>query len=134
MAFTYNDPVIWAEYAIDTASACRERGIKTVAVTAGYITPDARKRVLRGDGRRQRRPERLYRGVLPEVLAAHLQPVLDTLAGSSTKAEVWFEITNLIIPQANDEPGELRRMCEWIAEEPGSDVPCTSRPSTPTSG
>ncbi len=68
VAFTYNDPVIFAEYAMDTADACRERGIKTVAVTAGYIGAEAAARVLREDGRRQRRPQGLHRRVLREAL------------------------------------------------------------------
>jgi AmmeMemoRadiSam system radical SAM enzyme/AmmeMemoRadiSam system protein B/AmmeMemoRadiSam system protein A len=123
VAFTYNDPVIWAEYAIDTAQACRAVGIKTVAVTAGYITPhsrgafydvmDAANVDLKGF------TEEFYQ----KLTLSHLQPVLDTLVWLKRETEVWFEITNLIIPQANDSRDELARMCDWLYEHLGSDVP-----------
>ena len=123
VAFTYNDPVLWAEYAIDTAKACRERGLKAVAVTAGYITPEARKPCfevmdaanvdLKGF------TEEFYR----QYTLSHLQPVLDTLRWLKHESDVWFEITNLLIPQANDDPGELRRMCDWLLANVGDEVP-----------
>ena len=86
VAFTYNDPVIWAEYAIDTAKACRARGIKTVAVTAGYISPEARGAVLRIDGRGECRPQGLHRGFLSAPhLFAPAAGARYARAGSSTK-------------------------------------------------
>lgn len=123
VAFTYNDPVVWAEYAIATARACRAIGIKTVAVTAGYITPEARGTFfepmdaanvdLKGF------TEEFYRS----ITYSHLQPVLDTLAWLKHETDVWFEITNLIIPRANDARDEIRRMCDWILEHCGDQVP-----------
>ncbi|HEY4760349.1 MAG TPA: AmmeMemoRadiSam system radical SAM enzyme, partial [Thermoguttaceae bacterium] len=123
VAFTYNDPVIWAEYAIDTAKACRRMGVKTVAVTSGYITAEARPAFyefidaanvdLKGF------TEDFYR----QLCAAHLQPVLDTLRWLVHETKVWVEITNLIIPQANDQPDDIKRMCQWILDELGPDVP-----------
>ncbi len=123
VAFTYNDPVLWAEYAIDTARACRERGIKAVAVTAGYITPeacgpffgamDAANVDLKGFS------ETFYQ----RYTLSHFQPVLDTLRWLRNESDVWFEITNLIIPQANDDPGELERMCDWVLANVGNEVP-----------
>ena len=68
VAFTYNDPVIFAEYALDTADACHARGVATVAVTAGYIGAGARRRVLRQDGRGERRPEGVHRRLLRQAL------------------------------------------------------------------
>lgn len=142
VAFTYNDPVIWAEYAIDTARACRARGIKTVAVTAGYITPAAREAFyevmdaanvdLKGF------TEHFYR----HLTLSHLEPVKDTLRWLVHHSPVWTEITNLIIPRANDSPDELKAMCDWILQALGPDVPVhftafhpdfrlTDRPSTP---
>ena len=120
VAFTYNDPIIWAEYAIDTARACRAVGVKTVAVTSGYISRRGPGGVLRGDGRRQRRSEGLYREFYREYCGGRLQPVLDTLRWLVHQAETWVEITNLIIPGANDSPDEIRRMCQWIAERAGA--------------
>jgi pyruvate formate lyase activating enzyme len=123
VAFTYNDPVIWAEYAIDTARECRALGIKTVAVTSGYITTTARADFfelmdaanvdLKGF------TEEFYR----EYCGGRLRPVLDTLRWLAHDSPTWVEITNLIIPQANDSPDEIRRMCDWILEELGPDMP-----------
>jgi pyruvate formate lyase activating enzyme len=123
VAFTYNDPIIWAEYAIDTARVCRSAGVKTVAVTSGYITAAARAAFyqymdaanvdLKGFS------EDFYR----QHCAGRLQPVLDTLRWLARESNVWVEITNLIIPRANDAPDEIKRMCQWIVEELGPDVP-----------
>jgi AmmeMemoRadiSam system radical SAM enzyme/AmmeMemoRadiSam system protein B/AmmeMemoRadiSam system protein A len=123
VAFTYNDPVIWAEYAIDTARACRDVGVKAVAVTAGYITPQARPAFyefmdaanvdLKGF------TERFYR----HLTLSHLEPVKDTLRWLVHESNVWTEITNLIIPRENDSHDELKAMCDWILESLGPDVP-----------
>ncbi|MCS7467900.1 AmmeMemoRadiSam system radical SAM enzyme [Stieleria sp. ICT_E10.1] len=123
VAFTYNDPVIWAEYAIDTAHACHERGLKTIAVTAGFLCPEPRKAFfdvmdatnvdLKGF------TEHFYR----HQTLSHLQPVLETLKWIKHESSVWLEITNLVIPGANDDPGEIRQMCQWIRDELGQEVP-----------
>ncbi len=124
VAFTYNDPVIFMEYAIDIADACHEAGIKAVAVTAGemclggpaeefYGHMDAANVDLKAF------TESFYRN----VCGAHLQPVLDLLVYLKHETEVWFEITNLMIPGENDDPAETRAMCEWIVERLGPDVP-----------
>ncbi|MCE5268387.1 MAG: AmmeMemoRadiSam system radical SAM enzyme [Planctomycetaceae bacterium] len=123
VAFTYNDPIIWAEYAIDTAKACHTLGVKTVAVTSGYITETARAAFyepmdaanvdLKGF------TDQFYR----EYCAGRLQPVLDTLHWLVHESQTWVEITNLVIPGANDSPDDIRRMCQWIATELGPDVP-----------
>jgi AmmeMemoRadiSam system radical SAM enzyme len=123
VAFTYNDPIIWAEYAIDTAKACQAVGVKTVAVTSGYITETARAAFyepmdaanvdLKGF------TDEFYR----EYCGGRLQPVLDTLRWLAHDSKTWVEITNLIIPQANDSPDDIKRMCEWIRTELGPDVP-----------
>jgi len=123
IAFTYNDPVIFAEYAIDTAIECHKLGVKTIAVTAGYITPQARGEFyahmdaanvdLKGFS------EDFYR----KIILGHLQPVLDTLVYLKKETKVWFEITNLIIPGLNDKKSEIEDMCQWIADYLGVDVP-----------
>ena len=123
VAYTYNDPVIWAEYAIDTALACKELGIKSVAVTAGYITPEARGPFYQfmdaaNVDLKAFTEEFYYRTTL-----SHLQPVLDTLRWLKHETNVWFEITNLVIPQANDELEEFRQMSDWILEAVGDEVP-----------
>jgi AmmeMemoRadiSam system radical SAM enzyme len=123
VAFTYNDPIIWAEYAIDTAHACHKAGIQTVAVTSGYISESARETFfdvmdaanvdLKGFS------EEFYR----DYCSGHLSPVLDTLRWLAQRGRTWLEITTLLIPRANDSPDELTRMCEWIVAELGPDVP-----------
>jgi AmmeMemoRadiSam system radical SAM enzyme/AmmeMemoRadiSam system protein B/AmmeMemoRadiSam system protein A len=123
VAYTYNDPVIWAEYAIDTARACKELGIKSVAVTAGYITPQARGAFYQfmdaaNVDLKAFTEEFYYRTTL-----SHLQPVLDTLRWLKHETNVWFEITNLVIPQANDNLDEFRQMSDWILEAVGDEVP-----------
>lgn len=123
VAFTYNDPVIWAEYAIDTALACHERGIKTVAVTAGYISPDARGEFFEVMDAANVDLKAFTEDFYQKITYSHLQPVLDTLIYLKRETNVWFEITNLIIPNANDNPGELRKMCDWILDSIGDEVP-----------
>jgi pyruvate formate lyase activating enzyme len=142
VAFTYNDPVIFMEYAIDVAKACREAGIKTVAVTAGYICEEPRKEFYRfmdaANVDLKAFTERFYN----DICAAHLQDVLDTLVYIKHETDVWFEITNLIIPGENDSSDEIDAMTRWIVENLGPDVPLhfsafhpdykmTDRPPTP---
>jgi len=123
VAFTYNDPIIFAEYAIDTARACHEVGVKTVAVTSGYITPQARpafyEHIDAANVDLKGFSEEFYR----KWTGGHLEPVLDTLRWLARETDVWLEVTNLVIPQMNDSPDELERMCRWIHDELGPDVP-----------
>ncbi|MBM4094232.1 MAG: AmmeMemoRadiSam system radical SAM enzyme, partial [Planctomycetes bacterium] len=123
VAFTYNDPVVWAEYAIDTARACRRRGIKTVAVTAGYIAPAARAAFFELMDAANVDLKAFSEDFYAHLAYGHLQPVLDTLAWLKSDTDVWFEITNLIIPGANDALDEIGRMCDWILEHVGDEVP-----------
>ena len=123
VAFTYNDPVIWAEYAIDTAAACRERGLRTVAVTAGYITPAARGDFFGAIDAANIDLKAFSEQFYKTLCFAELEPVLDTLAWLARETDVWFEVTTLIIPGQNDTPEELGRLCGWLAENVGPDVP-----------
>jgi AmmeMemoRadiSam system radical SAM enzyme/AmmeMemoRadiSam system protein B/AmmeMemoRadiSam system protein A len=123
VAFTYNDPVIWAEYAIDTAKACRAAGVKSVAVTAGYITPEARGAFYEYMDAANVDLKGFTEEFYQKLTLSHLQPVLDTLRWLKHETDVWFEITNLIIPEANDDRDDLRRMCDWILTNLGDEVP-----------
>jgi AmmeMemoRadiSam system radical SAM enzyme/AmmeMemoRadiSam system protein B/AmmeMemoRadiSam system protein A len=123
VAFTYNDPVIWAEYAIDTARACQAVGIKTVAVSAGYITPEARSSFFEFMDAANVDLKAFSEDFYHKITLSHLEPVLDTLVWLKHESDVWFEITNLIIPQANDSQDELARLCDFVAERLGPDVP-----------
>ncbi|HEY2413202.1 MAG TPA: AmmeMemoRadiSam system radical SAM enzyme [Pirellulaceae bacterium] len=123
VAFTYNDPVIWAEYAIDTAKACREVGVKSVAVTAGYITPTARPAFYEYMDAANVDLKGFTEHFYKHLTLSHLEPVKDTLRWLVHESNVWTEITNLIIPQENDSLDELKAMCDWILEALGPDVP-----------
>lgn len=142
VAYTYNDPVIFLEYAVDVAAACRERGLKSVAVTAGYITERAREEFFRfmdaANVDLKAFTERFYR----KVCGGHLDPVLDTLRYLRRETDVWFEITTLLIPGENDGDAEIHELSQWIGAELGADVPLhftafhpdwkmTDRPHTP---
>ena len=123
VAFTYNDPVIFAEYAMDTADACHERGIKAVAVTAGYICDEPRREFFA----RMDAANVDLKGFTDEfyvkLCGAHLQPVLDTLKYLRQETDVWVELTTLLIPGHNDSAQEINAMSEWIVKELGADVP-----------
>ncbi len=123
VAFTYNDPTIWAEYAIDIARAAREQGIKTVAVTAGYISPEARGEFYQWMDAANVDLKGFTDVFYRKLCQAQLDPVLDTLVYLKRQTNVWFEITNLMIPGENDSEDETRRMCDWLVTELGPDVP-----------
>jgi len=123
VAFTYNDPVIFLEYAVDVARACRERGLRTVAVTAGYITEEARGEFFgamdAANVDLKAFTERFYR----KVCGGHLDPILQTLVYLREETGVWFELTTLLIPGENDGDAEIEEMTQWIAKHLGDDVP-----------
>jgi pyruvate formate lyase activating enzyme len=123
VAFTYNDPTIFHEDAINVAQACREAGIKSVAVTAGYVCEEPRAEFYRfidaANVDLKGFTERFYK----QVCAGSLQPVLDTLIYLKHHTKVWFEITTLLIPDENDSEHELEELTQWVVEKLGPDVP-----------
>lgn len=123
VAYTYNDPVIFHEYAIDVAQACREAGVRSVAVTAGYVCPAPRAEFYRwmdaANVDLKAFTERFYRN----LTGARLAPVLDTLKYLRHETRVWFEITTLLIPGENDSADEIEAMTQWVVENLGPDVP-----------
>ncbi len=123
VAFTYNDPVVFMEYAIDTAIACHERGVRAVAVTAGYICPEPRTELYRHMDAANVDLKAFTEEFYWKVTGSHLQPVLDTLVYLKRETKVWFEITTLLIPGENDGDAELEALTQWIMENLGPDVP-----------
>jgi len=123
VAFTYNDPVIFHEYAIDVAQACHEVGVKTVAVTAGYVCKEPRAEFYRymdaANVDLKAFTEKFYK----EVTIGHLQPVQETLIYLKHETNVWFEITTLLIPGENDSEAEIEELTQWVMEHLGPDVP-----------
>ncbi len=123
IAFTYNDPVIFLEYAVDVAQACRERGIKTVAVTAGYICTEPRAEFYAHMDAANVDLKCFTEDFYQRLCSAQLQPVLETLMYLKHETDVWFEITDLLIPGENDSEAELEEMTQWVVENLGPDVP-----------
>jgi len=123
IAFTYNDPVIFHEYAIDVAQACRDFGIKSVAVTAGYICEQPRVEFFNYMDAANIDLKAFTEKFYYKLTGAHLQNVLETLLYLKHETDVWFEITNLMIPGHNDADSEIEAMSQWIATNLGPDVP-----------
>ncbi|HXF65575.1 MAG TPA: AmmeMemoRadiSam system radical SAM enzyme [Burkholderiales bacterium] len=123
VAFTYNDPVIFAEYAMDIADACHELGIRTVAVTAGYMHDAPRREFYAKMDAANVDLKAFTDEFYFKLCAARLQPVLDTLLYLKHETDVWFEITTLLIPGKNDSSAEIEAECKWIMKELGPDVP-----------
>ena len=123
VAFTYNDPVIFAEYAMDTADACREAGVMTVAVTAGYIHAEPRRAFFAKMDAANIDLKAFTEDFYFRQTGAHLAPVLDTLQYVKHETGCWLEITTLLIPGQNDGSAELDAMTRWIADHLGTDVP-----------
>ena len=123
VAFTYNDPVIFAEYALDVADECHQLGIKTVAVTAGYIHDQARREFYAKMDAANVDLKAFTDEFYVKLTGAHLQPVLDTLIYLKRETDVWLEITTLLIPGKNDSDEEITTLSQWIAKELGPDVP-----------
>ncbi|MBL7001013.1 MAG: AmmeMemoRadiSam system radical SAM enzyme, partial [Gammaproteobacteria bacterium] len=123
VAFTYNDPVIFHEYAIDVARACHDKGIKTVAVTAGYVCPEPRAEFYQHIDAANVDLKAFSDEFYVQLTGSHLQPVLDTLIYLKQETSVWLELTTLLIPGKNDSPEEIDRMTRWVIENLGPDVP-----------
>ncbi len=123
VAFTYNDPTIFAEYAMDVADACHSHGIKTVAVTAGYMHDQARRDFYAKIDAANVDLKAFTEDFYFKLTGSGLQPVLDTLRYLKHETSVWFEITTLLIPGQNDSDEEITAMCKWIRKELEPDVP-----------
>ncbi|RPH43164.1 MAG: AmmeMemoRadiSam system radical SAM enzyme [Burkholderiales bacterium] len=123
VAFTYNDPVIFAEYAMDVADACRALGLRSVAVTAGYMHAEPRRAFYAKMDAANIDLKGFTEDFYFRQTGAHLAPVLETLRHVRHETDCWLEITTLLIPGLNDSDAELDAMTRWIAAELGTDVP-----------
>ena len=123
VAYTYNDPVIFHEYAIDVAKACRDIGIKSVAVTAGYVCAEPRVEFYQNMDAANVDLKAFSERFYHSVTSSHLQPVLDTLVYLKHHTQVWLEITTLLIPGENDSEKELEELTQWVVDNLGPDVP-----------
>jgi pyruvate formate lyase activating enzyme len=143
VAFTYNDPVIFLEYAVDVARACRARGLRSVAVTAGYISPKPRTELYAHVDAANIDLKAFTEDFYRTLCGAHLAPVLETIEYVAQETDVWLELTTLLIPGLNDSDAELDALTRWVVERLGPDVPLhftafhpdwrlRDRPPTPT--
>jgi pyruvate formate lyase activating enzyme len=123
VAFTYNDPVVFMEYAVDVAAACHAVGVKTVAVTAGYVEPKPRAELFAAMDAANVDLKAFTEDFYAKTCGAHLQPVLETLEYLVRETNVWVEITTLLIPGMNDSAAEVDAMTRWVLEHLGPDVP-----------
>jgi pyruvate formate lyase activating enzyme len=123
VAYTYNDPIIFHEYAIDVARECRQLDIKSVAVTAGYICDEPRTEFFSYMDAANVDLKAFTEKFYHKLTGGHLQPVLDTLRYLKHETNVWFELTTLLIPGENDSEKELEEMTQWVVENLGADVP-----------
>jgi pyruvate formate lyase activating enzyme len=123
VAYTYNDPIIFHEYAIDVARACRERDIRSVAVTSGYVCPEPRAEFYRWMDAANVDLKAFTEGFYRRLTKSRLEPVLDTLRFVKHETDVWLELTTLLIPGENDAPEEIDAMTRWVVSELGPDVP-----------
>ena len=123
VAYTYNDPVVFHEYAIDVAQACRELGIKSVAVTAGYVCAEPRREFYRYMDAANVDLKAFSEDFYHKITGSHLAPILETLEYIRHETNVWLELTTLLIPGKNDSEQELDDMTRWVVEKLGPDVP-----------
>jgi pyruvate formate lyase activating enzyme len=123
VAFTYNDPVVFMEYAMDVADACHKVGLQAVAVTAGYICSEPRREFYSHMDAANVDLKGFTEEFYAKICGGKLAAVLDTLEYLKHETDVWFEITNLLIPGANDDPTEIDAMTKWVVENLGPDVP-----------
>ncbi len=123
VAFTYNDPVIFMEYAIDVAKECKKLDIKTVAVTAGYINEEPRKEFFQYIDAANVDLKAFTEDFYFHLTGGHLQPVLDTLEYIKHHTNTWLEVTTLLIPEKNDSSEEVKKLSDWVRDHLGPDVP-----------
>jgi len=123
IAFTYNDPIIWAEYAIDVAIEAHARGLFTVFVTNGYVMPEPRAEIFRHMDATNVDLKAFTEDFYARQTLSHMAPVLDTLAWLARAGCTWVEVTNLVIPGLNDAVDETRDLARWMVENMGPDVP-----------
>ncbi|HKA30259.1 MAG TPA: AmmeMemoRadiSam system radical SAM enzyme [Candidatus Binatia bacterium] len=123
VAFTYNDPVVFLEYAVDVARACHAQGIRTVAVTAGYVCDEPRRELFRHMDAANVDLKAFTEDFYHRICVGHLAPVQETLEYLVHDTDVWVEITTLLIPGHNDSDAEIDALTRWVVERLGADVP-----------
>ena len=122
IAYTYTDPVVFYEYTLRTATLAREAGLRNVLVTAAYINPEPLRRLCKETDAANVDLKFIDDALYQSNCDASVKPVLDALRIFREEG-VWLEITNLVIPTMNDEARSIERLCRWVVENLGRDVP-----------
>ena len=123
VAATYNEPAVWAEYAMDIADACHARGVRMVAVTSGYISGRAREDFFRRMDATNVDLKSMREAFYQRLCGASLAPVLETLEYIRKETDGWLEVTTLVIPGENDSEAELDELTAWVAGHLGVETP-----------
>ena len=123
VAATYNEPAVWAEYALDIADACHEKGLRMVAVTAGYFSAESRLEFFRKMDAANVDLKSFRDDFYKRLCGARLAPVLEKLEAIRKETDCWLEVTTLLIPGLNDSEAELDELTAWIAEHLGEGTP-----------
>lgn len=122
IAYTYTEPTIFYEYVYDIARLARKKGLKNVMVTNGYINKEPLEKLYPFIDAANVDLKAFTEEFYKDIAFATLKPVLETIKRLK-KMKVWIEITNLIIPTLNDDLNTIKKMCEWIKNNVGSETP-----------
>lgn len=122
IAFTYNEPVIWFEFVKDVALRAREKGMKTVMVTNGFVNPDPLKEIISFTDAFNVDLKAFNNSFYKKLTGADIEPVKKSLK-QIAKSGRHLEITTLVIPGQNDDMDEMESECKWIADELGKHIP-----------
>lgn len=123
VAFTYNDPIIFFEYAVDTAKLCQKEGIKTIAVTSGFINPEPAKEFFEYMDAANIDLKGFSDGFYKKNCLAKIEPVLETIKYVKNETDCWLELTTMLIEGENDSEQEIKAQCRWILDNLGDTVP-----------
>jgi len=122
IAFTYNEPTVFAEYVMDVARLAHHAGLRTVMVTNGYVSPAVIPDLYHEIDAANVDLKALSEDFYHVQTGGHLAPVLSTLEALRAN-NVWIEVTTLLIPGLNDDMGEVRAAAIWIRDHLGCDTP-----------
>jgi pyruvate formate lyase activating enzyme len=122
IAWTYNEPTIWHEYTYECSKLAKSMGIATVYVTNGYMTPEALRHIAPYLDAANIDIKAFTEKFYHDITSAKLAPVLESCI-LAKELGIHTEITNLIIPEHNDSPDELRELSQWVYKNLGPDTP-----------
>ncbi|VEG26100.1 AmmeMemoRadiSam system radical SAM enzyme [Actinomyces howellii] len=123
VALTYNDPVVFAEYAIDIASACHDLGLEAYAVSVAWVCREPGRELFGAVDAANIDLKAFTEEFYRRLTGARLRDVLATLVDLRAATTTWLELTTLLVPGLNDSPQEVGALASWVARELGEDTP-----------